>query len=78
MDLEKLNPIDHVESCFIPSLFVVADHDTFVRPKHGEDMFKLYAGDKNIIHVDGDHNSLRPEYLLDSIAIFFNNTLTEA
>ncbi len=76
MDIEKLNPIDHVQTCFIPSLFVVANGDDFVKPQHGEDMYKIYAGDKNIIRVDGDHNSVRPEFLHDSIAIFFHNTLT--
>ena len=75
MDLEKLNPIDHVSSCFIPSLFVVATGDDFVKPKHGEDMYKMYAGDKNIIKVEGDHNSARPEFLKTSIGIFFLNTL---
>jgi len=39
MDIEKLNPIDHVSSCFIPSLFVVAKNDDFVKPQHGEDMY---------------------------------------
>ncbi len=38
-DMDKLNPIDFVNKCFIPSLFVVAKGDDFVRPHHGE---KLY------------------------------------
>ena len=75
MDIEKLNPIDHVSSCFIPSLFVTAKGDDFVKPKHGEDMYNMYAGDKNIIKVEGDHNSTRPEFLKTSIGIFFLNTL---
>jgi hypothetical protein len=75
MDIDKLNPIDHVSSCFIPSLFVVAKGDDFVRPGHGESMYKLYGGDKNILRVEGDHNSERPRFLYDSVAIFFLNTL---
>lgn len=35
-DMNKLNPIDYVSKCFIPSLFVVAKGDDFVRPHHGE------------------------------------------
>jgi hypothetical protein len=31
--------------------------------------------DKNIIKVEGDHNSARPEFLKTSIGIFFLNTL---
>jgi hypothetical protein len=38
-DMDKLNPVDYVNKCFIPSLFVVAKGDDFVRPHHGE---KLY------------------------------------
>ena len=38
-------------------------------------MYKVYAGDKNIIKVEGDHNSSRPEFLKTSIGIFFLNTL---
>lgn len=38
-------------------------------------MYKLYAGDKNIIRVEGDHNSERPSFMNDSVAIFFHNTL---
>ena len=38
-DMDKLNPIDYVNKCFVPSLFVVAKGDDFVRPHHGE---KLY------------------------------------
>lgn len=36
MDISKLNPIDYVDKCFIPALFVVAKGDDFVRPHHGE------------------------------------------
>ena len=35
----------------------------------------MYAGDKNIIKVEGDHNSARPEFLKTYIWIFFLNTL---
>jgi hypothetical protein len=38
-------------------------------------MYKIYGGDKNILRVEGDHNSERPRFLYDSVAIFFLNTL---
>lgn len=60
MDISKLNPIDFVDKCFIPVLFVVAKGDDFVRPHHGEQMCQKYSGDKNLIKVEGDHNSERP------------------
>ncbi|RHY24372.1 hypothetical protein DYB25_009117 [Aphanomyces astaci] len=34
-----------------------------------------YAGDKNVIKVKGDHNSPRPQYLLDSAGIFLQTVL---
>jgi hypothetical protein len=76
LDTEKHNPVEYVGKCFTPALFVVAKNDEFVRPHHGETMFKLYAGeDKNIIRVEGDHNSDRPHFMMDSVAIFFHNCL---
>ena len=38
-DMNKLNPIDFVDKCFIPALFVVAKGDDFVRPHHGETLY---------------------------------------
>lgn len=70
-----MNPINYVDKCFIPALFVVAKGDDFVRPYHGESMYDKYAGDKNIIKVEGDHNSERPYFMLDSVSIFFYTIL---
>jgi fermentation-respiration switch protein FrsA (DUF1100 family) len=75
LDINKLNPIEYVSNCFIPVLFVVAKGDDFVRPHNGEKLFKEYAGDKNIIRVEGDHNSERPPFMMDSVGIFFYNVL---
>lgn len=75
MDINKLNPIDYAHKCFIPALFVVAKGDDFVRPHHGDAIFEKYGGDKNIIRVEGDHNSDRPYFMLDSVSIFFHNVL---
>jgi hypothetical protein len=74
-DINELTPITHVDQCFIPAFFVVAKEDDFIGPHHGKTLYEKYAGDKNFIEVAGDHNSERPEYLMNSIAIFFYNTL---
>ena len=34
-DIKKLRPIDHVDQCFIPALFIAARDDTMVGPHHG-------------------------------------------
>lgn len=74
-DINDLNPIDHVQQCFIPALFTAGKEDTFIVPAHTQTLYEKYSGDKNLVLVDGDHNSPRPPYFLDSVGIFFFNTL---
>jgi hypothetical protein len=74
-DINDLSPISHVDKSFIPALFVAAEGDTFIRPEHAKKLHDAYAGDKNFITVNGDHNSARPRFFLDSVAIFFHTTL---
>jgi hypothetical protein len=74
-DIKDLNPIEHVGQCFIPALFAAGKEDTFIVPAHAQALHEKYAGDKNLVLVDGDHNSPRPQYFLDSVGIFFYNTL---
>lgn len=73
--LEDIEPIKYAERCFIPSLFVAAKEDNFVKPHHAKLLHDSYPGDKNLISIDGDHNSARPRFFKDSAAIFFYNTL---
>lgn len=35
----------------------------------------MWQGDKNIIKFEGDHNSPRPQFFMDSLTIFFHNVL---
>jgi len=74
-DLRALELLEMANQCYIPALFVHGEYDTFVRPQHSEDLYSRYGGDKNRIVVDGDHNSMRPQFFMDSAVIFFNNTL---
>ncbi|GMH18804.1 hypothetical protein Nepgr_020645 [Nepenthes gracilis] len=74
-DIMELNAIKVAKSCFVPVLLGHAIDDDFIQPHHSERIFDAYVGDKNIIKFDGDHNSPRPQFYFDSIAIFFNNVL---
>ena len=38
-------------------------------------MHANYAGEKKLIIVPGEHNSPRPQFFMDSVAIFFYNAL---
>jgi hypothetical protein len=73
--LDDIEPIKWAERCFIPALFVAANDDTFVKPHHSKMLHDLYPGDKNLVFIEGDHNSSRPRFFKDSAAIFFYNTL---
>ena len=44
-------------------------------PHHSEAILEQYGGDKNLILVEGDHNSNRPRFMYDSVAIFLMTTL---
>jgi hypothetical protein len=73
--LEDIEPINYAQRCFIPALFVAAKDDNFVKPHHSKILHDSYPGDKNLVNIDGDHNSVRPRFFKDSAAIFFYNTL---
>ena len=74
-DINDIEPKVYAERCFIPALFCHALDDTFVNVHHSKDLYNVYAGEKNITFVEGEHNSARPNFFLDSVAIFFYNSL---
>ncbi|MBA0565723.1 hypothetical protein Golob_010586 [Gossypium lobatum] len=74
-DIMNLNCLKVAPKTFIPALFGHASEDKFIQPHHSDLIFKSYAGDKNVIKFDGDHNSSRPQFYYDSVSIFFFNVL---
>lgn len=68
--IKDICPIKRVDHCFIPALFVAGAEDDFIHPRHSSQIHGKYAGDKNLILVEGDHNSPRPQFMFDSAAIF--------
>ena len=56
-------------------MFATATGDDFILPHHSEKLHAAYAGDKNLVYFEGDHNSPRPDFFLNSVVIFFINTL---
>ncbi|GJN31524.1 hypothetical protein PR202_gb19933 [Eleusine coracana subsp. coracana] len=74
-DIMDLDTIQVAKRCFVPALFGHATEDDFILPHHSDKICESYAGDKNIIKFDGDHNSPRPQFYFDSITIFFHNVL---
>ena len=74
-NLDEIEPKKYAARCYIPALFCHANGDNFVNKHHCADLSEVYAGDKNVIYVEGNHNSSRPRYFRDSASIFFFNTL---
>mmetsp|Transcript_28697 Transcript_28697/g.58519 ORF Transcript_28697/g.58519 Transcript_28697/m.58519 type:complete len:593 (+) Transcript_28697:467-2245(+) len=74
-DIKDVSPIAHVEHCFIPALFVAAENDDFIPKSHSHSLHDVYAGDANMIVVNGDHNSSRPKFMFDSVSIFLQACL---
>lgn len=74
-NIMDLNCLKVSPKTFIPALFGHASGDKFIQPHHSDHILKCYAGDKNIIKFDGDHNSSRPQFYYDSVLIFFYNVL---
>ena len=74
-NIRLISPISHADKCFIPALFVAGEHDEFIAKHHSEQIYERYAGDKNLIIVEGDHNSPRPKFMFDSVSIFLQTCL---
>ena len=74
-NLDDVEPKDYAPKCFIPAYFCHSKEDTFVNIHHCKDLYNLYAGDKNIVYVKGNHNSERSIHFRDSVAQFFYKAL---
>ncbi|XP_042444384.1 uncharacterized protein LOC122029461 [Zingiber officinale] len=74
-DIMELNAVQSAPKTFIPTLFGHASDDIFIQARHSDIIYEAYAGDKNIIKFEGDHNSPRPQFYYDSVSIFFYNVL---
>lgn len=70
-DIEDINPIDHARRSHIPAMFLHARRDNFVRPSHSQQLYEAYAGDKEMVTVEGDHNSERSEQVINHAISFF-------
>ena len=74
-NLDDIEPIEYAGKCFIPAYFCHAKNDTFVDIHHCKDLYKIYAGDKDIVYVKGNHNTERPIHFKDSVVVFFYKAL---
>jgi len=78
-DLYAVAPIEHVQDCNIPGIFIHGESDDFVSPKHSLSLYEKYGDNrKEILLVKGDHNSPRPVEAYNYISLFIHRyVLTE-
>lgn len=72
VDIQKLDVTKSVVDTYVPALFIHGEQDRLINKHHSELLHRNYGGSKNIVLFEGDHNSARPNYIYDSISIFFS------
>ena len=74
-NIKHISPVSHAPKCFIPAMIVAGEHDDFIKKRHAEVIHREYAGDKNLVIVDGDHNSPRPRYMVQGAMLFLQSCM---
>lgn len=74
-DIEDIKPIVAARGCTVPAMFMTANEDYFVRPRHSLLLFDRYRGDKSFEIFQGDHNSPRPYETMSRVADFLSHLL---
>ncbi|KAJ0399269.1 hypothetical protein P43SY_001853 [Pythium insidiosum] len=70
VDLELLRPVDFVDACYIPALFLTGDKDRYVASHHSDKLAARYAGPSVVMRVDGEHYSPRSPVVYDEALDF--------
>lgn len=74
-NIKDLDQTKLVKKCLMPVIFVTSKEDSFVKSWHIEKLFDLYAGEKKLIFLKGDHNGDRPNEFYKDISRFFKENL---
>ena len=77
-DINKLVPIEHIEPITVPALFIAGVEDSLIGPHHTRQIYEKFRGKKDLLLVEGDHNSIRPTHVMESIAAFFQTILSSS
>jgi len=70
-DIEDVVPLEHARRSRVPAIFLHARQDLFIPPSHSRQLYDAYASDKELITVDGDHNSERSDQAINHAVGFF-------
>mmetsp|Transcript_145887 Transcript_145887/g.379263 ORF Transcript_145887/g.379263 Transcript_145887/m.379263 type:complete len:463 (+) Transcript_145887:54-1442(+) len=70
-DIENIVPLEHARRSFVPAMFLHARDDDLILPHHSRNLYRAYAGDKQYVQIDGDHNSERSQSVVSQAVAFF-------
>lgn len=75
-DMFEINPIERIENCDMPVLFIHSREDQLVSFSHSESLFAAYPHpDKTLIKLSGGHNAPRPMALYLETGAFLKRAL---
>ncbi|CAI5707603.1 hypothetical protein KXD40_007784 [Peronospora effusa] len=75
VDFELLRPVDFVELCYAPALFVVAQNDRYVSKQQSAELASKYAGPSKILRVEGKHYDPRDPATYTQAVDFLYDTM---
>ncbi|KUF86158.1 hypothetical protein AM587_10005134 [Phytophthora nicotianae] len=75
VDIELLRPVDFVELCYAPALFVAANDDRYVPKEQSHELASKYAGPAKILRVEGEHYDPRDASAYTKAADFLYDSL---
>ena len=76
-NLEELKPYNCCQLSTCNALFIHAMKDELIPLEHTIKLYESYAGKKTINIVEGGHNTIRQNHILNKICNFFYNNLKD-
>ena len=74
--ISELKPEESAKECTAPAFFLHGDDDYFIVPEHTDKNYAAYGGEDKVLRkCPGDHNSVRPDNIVQEILLFFKNNL---
>ncbi|KAE9001254.1 hypothetical protein PF007_g15163 [Phytophthora fragariae] len=75
VDIDLLRPVDFVELCYAPALFVAANNDRYVSREQSDELASKYAGPSKVLRVEGEHYDPRDPSAYTQAVDFLYNAL---
>jgi pimeloyl-ACP methyl ester carboxylesterase len=66
-DLLEVSPVQHIDKCHMPAIFLHATKDQLVSVSQSRELYEKYPGDKYLLELGGGHNSTRPAAVLERV-----------